>query len=90
MMPPIMAGVVSIYGLVVSVLIVGGITDPLPLFSAFTQLGSGLAVGLCGLAAGYVYQNSFIFFFFMSMGYYVEVKEFVGYDTNKRTKTAFR
>jgi V-type H+-transporting ATPase proteolipid subunit len=56
-MPPIMAGIVSIYGLVVSVLIAGNMREALPLFTAFTQLGSGLAVGLSGLAAGYVMKR---------------------------------
>ncbi|KAH8917143.1 hypothetical protein BT69DRAFT_697164 [Atractiella rhizophila] len=40
-------------GLVVSVLISGQITSPMPLFKGFIQLGAGLSVGLAGLAAGF-------------------------------------
>ncbi|VDM32782.1 unnamed protein product [Hydatigera taeniaeformis] len=40
--PVVMAGIVAIYGLVVSVVI-----------SSLKQLGGGLSVGLCGLAAGF-------------------------------------
>ncbi|KAF3762983.1 response to antibiotic [Cryphonectria parasitica EP155] len=52
--PVIMAGIIGIYGLVVSVLISDGLkqTD-YPLFTGFIQLGAGLAVGLAGLAAGF-------------------------------------
>lgn len=41
------------YGLVVSVLISGDLTSPMPLFTGFMQLGAGLSVGLAGLAAGF-------------------------------------
>jgi V-type H+-transporting ATPase proteolipid subunit len=51
--PVIMAGIVGIYGLVVSVLISDGLTQQLPLYTAFLQLGAGLSVGLSGLAAGF-------------------------------------
>jgi V-type H+-transporting ATPase proteolipid subunit len=47
-----MAGIIGIYGLVVSVLISSGLKQHMPLFSGFIQLGAGLAVGLAGLAAG--------------------------------------
>jgi len=47
-----MAGIVGIYGLVVSVLISSGLKQELPLFTGFIQLGAGLSVGLSGLAAG--------------------------------------
>ena len=47
-----MAGIIGIYGLVVSVLISDGLKQKLPLYSGFIQLGAGLAVGLSGLAAG--------------------------------------
>ncbi|ROV95680.1 hypothetical protein VMCG_07616 [Cytospora schulzeri] len=52
--PVIMAGIIGIYGLVVSVLISDGLkqTD-YPLFTGFIQLGAGLAVGLAGMAAGF-------------------------------------
>lgn len=54
--PVIMAGIIGIYGLVVSVLISDGLKSPLPLYTAFIQLGAGLSVGLAGLAAGLVFK----------------------------------
>jgi len=48
-----MAGIIGIYGLVVSVLISDGLQQALPLYTGFVQLGAGLAVGLSGLAAGF-------------------------------------
>lgn len=48
-----MAGIIGIYGLVVSVLISDGLQQKLPLFTGFIQLGAGLSVGLAGLAAGF-------------------------------------
>jgi V-type H+-transporting ATPase 16kDa proteolipid subunit len=51
--PVIMAGIIGIYGLVVSVLISDNLTQKLPLFTSFIQLGAGLSVGLAGLAAGF-------------------------------------
>jgi V-type H+-transporting ATPase proteolipid subunit len=50
-----MAGIIGIYGLVVSVLVANDLTQKLPLYTGFIQLGAGLAVGLAGLAAGYVF-----------------------------------
>lgn len=50
--PVIMAGIIGIYGLVVSVLISDGLKQDLPLYTSFIQLGAGLSVGLAGLAAG--------------------------------------
>lgn len=50
--PVVMAGIIAIYGLVVSVLISGGIENPMTLYAGFIQLGAGLSVGLSGLAAG--------------------------------------
>lgn len=47
-----MAGIVGIYGLVVSVLISSGLQQEVSLFTSFIQLGAGLSVGLAGLAAG--------------------------------------
>ena len=47
-----MAGIVGIYGLVVSVLISSGLKQGLALYTGFIQLGAGLSVGLAGLAAG--------------------------------------
>lgn len=49
-----MAGIIGIYGLVVSVLIANDLNQKLPLYTGFIQLGAGLAVGLAGMAAGYV------------------------------------
>lgn len=52
-MPPIMAGIVAIYGLVISVLIVSSLEEKSPLHTNFMMLGAGLAVGISGLAAGF-------------------------------------
>ncbi|KAL7626826.1 H(+)-transporting V0 sector ATPase subunit c [Parahypoxylon ruwenzoriense] len=49
----IMAQILSIYGLVVSVIIAGDLVEKLPLHQGFLQLGAGVSVGLCGLAAGF-------------------------------------
>lgn len=51
--PVIMAGIIGIYGLVVSVLISDGLKQEMALYTGFIQLGAGLSVGLAGLAAGY-------------------------------------
>lgn len=51
--PVIMAGIIAIYGLVVSVLISGELKQIYPLYTGFVQLGAGLSVGLAGLAAGF-------------------------------------
>ncbi|KAL5482388.1 VMA3 [Sanghuangporus weigelae] len=51
--PVVMAGIIAIYGLVVSVLISGDLNYKQPLFVGFVQLGAGLSVGLAGLAAGF-------------------------------------
>ncbi|KAH8982199.1 UNC-like C-terminal-domain-containing protein [Lactarius hatsudake] len=51
--PVVMAGIIAIYGLVVSVLISGNLTPKMPLYTGFVQLGAGLSVGLAGLAAGF-------------------------------------
>lgn len=48
-----MAGIIGIYGLVVSVLISDGLKQELPLYTSFIQFGAGLSVGLAGLAAGF-------------------------------------
>jgi len=49
-----MAGIIGIYGLVVSVLISDGLTQQdYALYTGFIQLGAGLAVGLAGMAAGF-------------------------------------
>ena len=51
--PVIMAGIIGIYGLVVSVLISDNLKQDISLYTSFIQLGAGLSVGLAGLAAGY-------------------------------------
>ncbi|GAA95002.1 hypothetical protein E5Q_01657 [Mixia osmundae IAM 14324] len=51
--PVVMAGIIAIYGLVVSVLISGQIESPMALYTGFIQLGAGLSVGLAGLSAGF-------------------------------------
>ncbi|KAF5319945.1 hypothetical protein D9611_011071 [Ephemerocybe angulata] len=51
--PVVMAGIIAIYGLVVSVLIAGDLSASMSLAQGFVQLGAGLAVGLAGLAAGF-------------------------------------
>jgi|SRR5690242_10880896 len=48
-----MAGIIGIYGLVVSVLISNGLKQEVSLFTSFIQLGAGLSVGLSGMAAGF-------------------------------------
>lgn len=47
-----MAGIIGIYGLVVSVLIANELKMKLALYTGFIQLGAGLSVGLAGMAAG--------------------------------------
>lgn len=56
-----MAGIIAIYGLVVSVLIANDLQQRLPLYTGFIQLGAGLAVGLAGLAAGYAPTSLLLF-----------------------------
>ena len=50
-----MSGILSVYGLVVSVLIAGDLnpTNDYSLFNGFMHLACGLCVGFAGLAAGY-------------------------------------
>lgn len=53
--PVIMAGIIAIYGLVVGALIANGINPPpaYTLYKGFIHFGSGLSVGLAGMAAGF-------------------------------------
>lgn len=51
--PVIMAGIIAIYGLVVSVLVCYSLGQKQALYTGFIQLGAGLSVGLSGLAAGF-------------------------------------
>lgn len=48
-----MAQILSIYGLVASVIISGDLVEKMPLHQGFLQLGAGISVGLSGLAAGF-------------------------------------
>ncbi|KAF6199459.1 hypothetical protein GE061_007485 [Apolygus lucorum] len=52
--PVVMAGIIAIYGLVVSVLIAGSLEPPsaYPLYKGFLHMAAGLSVGFSGLAAG--------------------------------------
>jgi len=53
--PVVMAGILAIYGLVVSVLLAGQLSgdNTYSLYKGFLHLGAGLSVGLSGLAAGF-------------------------------------
>ncbi|KAH8411131.1 hypothetical protein KR222_004235 [Zaprionus bogoriensis] len=51
--PVVMAGIIAIYGLVVSVLISGSLSVEYTIQKSYIHLGSGLSVGLAGLASGY-------------------------------------
>ncbi|SPO00217.1 related to vacuolar ATP synthase proteolipid subunit [Cephalotrichum gorgonifer] len=56
LIPVVMAGIIAVYGLVISVLISQDIRAPpdsYSLFSGVMHLAAGLSVGLCGLASGY-------------------------------------
>ncbi|KAI6279619.1 H(+)-transporting V0 sector ATPase subunit c, variant 3 [Pyricularia oryzae] len=49
----IMAQILSIYGLVASVIITNNLDEKIALHTGFMMLGAGLSVGLCGLASGF-------------------------------------
>ncbi|KAG8904969.1 H(+)-transporting V0 sector ATPase subunit c [Tulasnella sp. 403] len=51
--PVVMAGIIGIYGLVISVSISNSVKEIMPLYQSFMHLSAGLAVGLSGLAAGF-------------------------------------
>lgn len=52
--PIIMAGILAIYGLVMSIQVATSITtEPMALSVSFIHLGAGLATGLSALAAGF-------------------------------------
>jgi len=54
LIPVVMAGIIAVYGLVVSVVISSSISyKNYTLFSGFVHLGAGLACGVTGIAAGY-------------------------------------
>jgi V-type H+-transporting ATPase proteolipid subunit len=48
-----MAGILVVYGLVVSIMIANTLRPETHLFMAFFHLGAGIAVGLAGLGAGF-------------------------------------
>jgi V-type H+-transporting ATPase 16kDa proteolipid subunit len=48
-----MAAILAIYGLVVSVMIANAMGPETHMFTAFVHLGSGLAVGIASLGAGF-------------------------------------
>ncbi|KAF9242597.1 hypothetical protein BU15DRAFT_43678 [Melanogaster broomeanus] len=53
--PVVMAGIIAVYGLVVSVLIAGSLhpSNDYPLAAGFIHLGAGMSCGITGIAAGY-------------------------------------
>ena len=53
LIPAVFSGILAIYGLVAAVLISAHIQIDLSLYTALVNLGSGLSVGLGGLAAGF-------------------------------------
>lgn len=55
LIPVVMAGIIGVYGLVVSVLIANDLdpTKDYSLFAGCVHLGAGLSTGLSGLAGGY-------------------------------------
>merc|ERR1712087_527309 len=56
MIPIVMAGVLGIYGLIISVILlqnIKGVTEDYGAFNAYAQLGAGLSCGLSSLASGY-------------------------------------
>ncbi|VUZ53088.1 unnamed protein product [Hymenolepis diminuta] len=53
LVPVIMAGIVAVYGLVVSVIISSKIGTDTTMEKSLNYLGAGISCGLCGLGAGY-------------------------------------
>ncbi|KAF8833992.1 V-type ATPase [Paxillus ammoniavirescens] len=55
LVPVVMAGIIAVYGLVVSVLIAGSLHPSIdyPLAAGFIHLGAGMSCGVTGMAAGY-------------------------------------
>ncbi|KIJ17678.1 hypothetical protein PAXINDRAFT_129957 [Paxillus involutus ATCC 200175] len=55
LVPVVMAGIIAVYGLVVSVLIAGSLNPSIdyPLAAGFIHLGAGMSCGITGMAAGY-------------------------------------
>lgn len=52
-MPPILSGILAIYGLVVAVVISSSLEEKSALHTNFMQLAAGLSVGLSCLSAGF-------------------------------------
>jgi V-type H+-transporting ATPase 16kDa proteolipid subunit len=48
-----MAQIISVYGVVISVIISNDLSERMALYKGFMQLGAGISIGLCGLAAGF-------------------------------------
>ncbi|KAG1748621.1 ATP synthase subunit C-domain-containing protein [Suillus lakei] len=55
LVPVVMAGIIAVYGLVVSVLIAGNLSpsNGYPLAAGFIHMGAGISCGMTGIAAGY-------------------------------------
>uniref|UniRef100_A0A5K3FPQ5 V-type proton ATPase proteolipid subunit n=1 Tax=Mesocestoides corti TaxID=53468 RepID=A0A5K3FPQ5_MESCO len=53
LIPIVMAGIIAVYGLIVSVLIASEVKVDYPMEKSLSHLGAGISVGLSGLAAGY-------------------------------------
>ncbi|XP_023161484.1 V-type proton ATPase 16 kDa proteolipid subunit-like [Drosophila hydei] len=51
--PVVMAGIIAIYGLVISVLIAGALSEDYTIRKGYIHLAAGLSVGFSGLAAGF-------------------------------------
>eukprot|EP01123_Difflugia_compressa_P005712 TRINITY_DN1779_c0_g1_i1.p1 TRINITY_DN1779_c0_g1~~TRINITY_DN1779_c0_g1_i1.p1 ORF type:complete len:195 (-),score=34.09 TRINITY_DN1779_c0_g1_i1:45-554(-) len=51
----IISGMIAIYGLIISVIILANLTGPVPytMTKGICSLAAGLTVGICGLASGY-------------------------------------
>ena len=50
--PVVMAGVLGIYGLIISVILIQNVKSPYSSFQGYAHLAAGLACGLSGLGAG--------------------------------------
>ncbi|KAK8757017.1 hypothetical protein V5799_000287 [Amblyomma americanum] len=53
LIPVVMAGIIAIYGLVVSVLVSSSIGGHYRLYTSFLHMGAGMSVGVSGMAAGF-------------------------------------
>lgn len=51
--PVVMAGIIAIYGLVVSILLAGSLVHLYSTYRGFLNLGAGIAVGLSGMFSGF-------------------------------------